>query len=205
MFNLSVFRKIKWSDQEEAGTDSDYHEYHDIPNAYHTKIRDGDYNSTYVTQFQGKDNNTYEDITDPAELDTANKHDEKESNKDDGQVREKVKPKTLEGTEFEDNPLYESQEGTVDEPVDIIVNQYSLANPIQEDEINATITTEVNAKYGKKDNQEEGRPNEPVYSTSTKKNSVTMEDNILYEGTDNASRNQNDEVIMVDNELYSKC
>ena len=180
---------MKRYSKKEGGTESEYHEYHDIPDAYHTKIKDDDYNSTYVTQFRGKDNNAYEDINDPADQKC-------------GQVRDKVKPNTLEGTEFEDNPLYESQESTVDEPIDGL-NQYRLANPIREDQINATITTEVNAKYGKKDNQEEGRPNEPVYSISSKKKSVTMEDNILYEGTDNTSKN--DEVIMVDNELYSKC
>ena len=202
MPGMFIFRKMKLSAKKEGGTESDYHEYHYIPDAYHTKIKDGDCNSTYVTQLEGKDNNAYEDITDPAELNTMNKHDVKESNQKCSQIREKVKPNALEVTEFEDNPLYECQESAVDEPIDML-NQYSLANPIQEDEINTTITTEVNAKYGKKDNQEKGRPNEPVYSVSSKKNSVTMEDNILYEGTDNTSKN--DEVIMVDNELYSKC
>ena len=200
LLNFCVFRKRKLSAQKEEDTESDYHEYHDIPDAYHTKINDGDYNSTHGTQFQAKDNNAYEDINDPADLNTADKHDVKESNQKCSQVREKVKLKTLEGTEFEDNPLYESQESAVDEPIDML-NPYSLANPIGEDEKNTTISTEVNAN-GKNNNQHVGRPNEPEYSVSSK-NSVTMEDNILYEGTDNTSKN--DEVIMVDNELYSKC
>ena len=195
MLKLSVLRKRKRSAKKETG--KDYHEYHDIPDVYHTKIQDGDCNSTYITQFQGKDNNAYEEITGPAELKTTHKHNVKENIQKGNQAIETAELKTLEDTEFEDNPLYESQESTVDEPIDM-VNQYSLANSISEDATNAAITTEVNGKYNKKDNQEEGRPSEPVYSISSKKNSVTMEDNILYEGTDNTSKNQNDDVVMVE-------
>ena len=65
-----------------------------------------------------------------------------------------------EGTEFEDNPLYESQETTDDDTV----NQYSLANAIKEDKINARTTTrepKFNEKY--EGTQEAGTPNEPKY------------------------------------------
>ena len=97
--------------------------------------------------------------------------------------------KQIGGTEFEDNPVYAGhEEGTI---VDLS-NQYSVAKPILENkaaDVNRNEHLKAAVLYSVP-NKGEDKPGtnklkEPVYTVPDKNKGVTMEDNVIYESSDN--------------------
>ena len=100
-----------------------------------------------------------------------------------------VELKTIGSTEFKDNSLYAGQEnGTIAD----LTNQYSVAKPTIQNkaaDVNrighlkaAVLNSVPNKDKGKSSTSKQ---KEPVYTVPYKNKGVTMEDNVIYESSDN--------------------
>ena len=211
------FRKRK---RKSSNDESDYHQYHDITNTKDTKHIDDDHDYAYA-DLPGKENKEYEDIN------SRNHNKNNNKNKSCNGVTKNnqmsftnggVELKQLGGTEFEDNPVYAGhEEGTIAD----LINQYSVAKPILQNKAADFNTRNGSLKAAmlySVTNKGEDKPGtnklkEPVYTVPNKNKGVTMEDNVIYESSDNniglhETNKQGDpagvknEVTMEDNVLY---
>ena len=183
------FRKRK---KKSSNVESDYHQYHDITDTKDTKRIDDDHDYAYA-DLPGKENKEYEEINSR----NHNKNDKKNKNCNGvtknnqiSVINGGVELKQLGGTVFEDNPLYAGQEnGTIED----LTNQYSVAKPILQNkatDVNtrneplkaAVLNSVPNKREGKTDKRKQ---KEPVYTVPNKNKGVMMEDNVIYESSEN--------------------
>ena len=180
------FRKRK---RKSSNDESDYHQYHDITDTKDTKHIDGDHDYAFA-DLPGNENKEYEDIKDHSHTRNDNKSKSCNGVTKNNQMsfaNGGVELKQLGSTKFEDNPVYAGhEEGTIAD----LTNQYSVAKPILQNKaadsngpLKAAVLYSVPDKgKGKTDTTKQ---KEPVYTVPNKNKEVTMEDNVIYESSDN--------------------
>ena len=178
-----MFRKRKKFSKEPLKDESDYHQYQDISDTENTKHIDNDHDYAYA-DLPGKEGKEYKDIQDH----NHSKNDKQKrscngftENNQMSVINGGVELKQLGGTEFEDNPVYAGHE---DGPIADLTNQYSVAKPILQNKA-ADVNTRTGQRTGKDKTDNTRKQKEPLYTVPNKNKGVAMEDNVIYESSDN--------------------
>ena len=168
---MLFYRKRRQTSPKPKGEtqESDYHQYQEIPGIKATTIKENEQNPSSSNKYE----HTSENKRNKVKL---NGGAPKECH---GMDQNGTELTVMKGTEFEQNPLYSTQDSYKQnsEPLYTVPGKMS------------GVTVEDNVLYESTDSNKEAKDYkvtknaDPVYTVPKKKQHVTMEDNILYEGT----------------------